>query len=94
MTPELYSQLVAAVNESYALFYYTPFVLSLEDCNFVRSTFTTISLSHCSPLGNDLKMVNVGFALISVGVLLCLIIWALHANRPQERKKRSHRKYL
>lgn len=68
---------------SYALLYYTPFVLSLYDCNFVRSTFTTITVSHCSPLGNDLKIVNVGFALVSVGGLLCLILWVL----PQETKE-------
>jgi hypothetical protein len=27
--------------------------------------------------------VNAGLALISVGVLLCLLLWILYANRPQ-----------
>ncbi|KAG6759561.1 hypothetical protein POTOM_036044 [Populus tomentosa] len=34
--PDIYRQLVAAVNESYALEYYTPVLLSLQDCKFVR----------------------------------------------------------
>ncbi|XP_057427042.1 uncharacterized protein LOC130720416 isoform X3 [Lotus japonicus] len=35
VTPEIYAQLVVAVNESYALEHYTPRVLSLHNCNFV-----------------------------------------------------------
>ncbi|CAN6826852.1 unnamed protein product, partial [Brassica oleracea] len=38
VTPEIYKQLVAAVNESYALEHYTPPLLSFRDCNFVRDT--------------------------------------------------------
>ncbi|XP_050372324.1 uncharacterized protein LOC126790208 [Argentina anserina] len=81
--PEIYSQLVAAVNESYALQHYTPRLLSLQNCNFVRETFQTITSSYCPPLEHYLKIVNAGLALISVGVLLCLVLWVLYANRPQ-----------
>ncbi|KAM5567084.1 hypothetical protein ABKV19_015282 [Rosa sericea] len=81
--PEIYTQLVAAVNESYALQHYTPPLLSLQDCNFVRDTFRTITSSYCPPLDHYLKIVNAGLALISVGVLLCLLLWVLYANRPQ-----------
>ncbi|CAN6825426.1 unnamed protein product [Brassica oleracea] len=35
VTPEIYKQLVAAVNESYALEHYTPPLLSFRDCNFL-----------------------------------------------------------
>ncbi|KAL6010943.1 hypothetical protein ACLOJK_001386 [Asimina triloba] len=83
VTPEIYTQLVGAVNVSYALYHYAPLLLSLQDCNFVRDTFTAITTMHCSDLVHYLKMVNAGLALISVGVMLCLILWVVYANRPQ-----------
>ncbi|XP_057425241.1 uncharacterized protein LOC130718640 [Lotus japonicus] len=83
VTPEIYAQLVAAVNASYALEHYTPLLLSLQNCNFVRDAFTGITSSHCPPLNHYLKITNVGLGLISVGVLLCLVLWILYANRPQ-----------
>ncbi|GLT69858.1 hypothetical protein SLA2020_419750 [Shorea laevis] len=83
VTPNIYTQLVAAVNESYALEHYTPPLLSLQDCNFVRDTFKMITTSYCPPLGHYLKIVNAGLVMISVGVLLCLVLWILYANRPQ-----------
>ncbi|KAK9276665.1 hypothetical protein L1049_006201 [Liquidambar formosana] len=83
VTPVIYAQLVAAVNESYALEHYTPPLLSLQDCNFVRDTFQKITSSYCPPLDYYLQMVNAGLGLISVGVMLCLVLWILYANRPQ-----------
>ncbi|XP_010474269.1 PREDICTED: uncharacterized protein LOC104753766 [Camelina sativa] len=75
--------LVAAVNESYALEHYTPPLLSFRDCNFVRDTFMSITSDYCKPLERNLRIVNAGLALISVGVLLCLVLWIFYANRPQ-----------
>lgn len=83
VTPEIYAQLVGAVNESYALEYYTPLLLSLQNCDFVRDTFQEITSSYCPPLEHNLRIVNVGLGLISIGVLLCLILWTSYANRPQ-----------
>lgn len=83
VTPDIYTQLIAAVNESYALEHYTPPLLSLQDCNFVRDTFQNITSSFCPPLDRYLKTVNAGLAMISVGVLLCLVLWILYANRPK-----------
>ncbi|KAM0986760.1 hypothetical protein COP2_011266 [Malus domestica] len=83
VNPDIYNQLVAAVNECYALQHYTPPLLNLQDCNFVRDTFRTITSSYCPPLDHYLKIVNAGLALISVGVLLCLVLWILFANRPR-----------
>ncbi|RYR37221.1 hypothetical protein Ahy_A09g042143 [Arachis hypogaea] len=82
VTPAIYSQLVAAVNESYALEHYTPLLLNLQNCNFVRDAFAGITTSYCPPLTHYLKIVNAGLGLISVGVLLCLVLWLLYANRP------------
>uniref|UniRef100_A0A1J3GZ23 Transmembrane protein n=1 Tax=Noccaea caerulescens TaxID=107243 RepID=A0A1J3GZ23_NOCCA len=83
VTPEIYGQLVAAVNESYALEHYTPPLLSFRDCNFVRDTFESITSDYCPPLVRNLRIVNAGLGLISVGVLLCLVLWVFYANRPQ-----------
>ncbi|XP_068643356.1 uncharacterized protein [Aristolochia californica] len=87
VTPDIYSQLAGAVNVSYALLHYGPLVLSLQDCNFVRDTFTTITTLYCSPLGRYLKLVNAGLALISVGVMLCLLLWIVYANHPLPREE-------
>lgn len=83
ITPEMYTQLVAAVNASYALKHYTPPLLSLQNCNFVRETFSKITSDYCRPLVHYLRIVNAGLGLISVGVMLCLVLWILYANRPQ-----------
>ncbi|KAG5002378.1 hypothetical protein JHK87_023450 [Glycine soja] len=83
VTPEIYLELVQVVNESYALEHYTPLLLSLQNCNFVRHAFKEITSRYCLPLNHYLKVINVGLGLISIGVLLCLVLWILYANRPQ-----------
>ncbi|XWS69297.1 hypothetical protein CRYUN_Cryun04dG0166800 [Craigia yunnanensis] len=82
ITPDRFTQLVAAVNESYALERYTPPLLCLQNCDFVRGTFQNITSHYCRPLEHYLKILNAGLGLISVGVLLCLVLWILHGNRP------------
>lgn len=81
--PDFYAELVAAVNESYALQHYTPPLLSFQNCNFVRDTFHNITTAYCPHLHHHLKMVNIGLAMVSVGILLCLLLWILYANHPQ-----------
>ncbi|KAH9746502.1 transmembrane protein [Citrus sinensis] len=83
VTPYFYKELVSAVTEIYALQLYTPRLLSLQDCNFVRDTFQNITSNYCPPLEHYLKIVNAGLGMISFGVLLCLLLWILYANRPQ-----------
>ncbi|XP_011075765.1 uncharacterized protein LOC105160192 isoform X1 [Sesamum indicum] len=83
LTPNMYTELVAAVNVSYALEHYAPPLLNLQNCNFVRDTFRNITSSYCPPLEHYLRLVNAGLALISVGVMLSLALWILYANRPQ-----------
>ncbi|XP_010044164.2 uncharacterized protein LOC104433187 [Eucalyptus grandis] len=83
ITPTIYTQLVEAVNESYALEHYAPPLLSLQNCDFVRDTFQEITTTHCPPLESHLMLVNAGLGLISIGVMLCLVLWILYANRPQ-----------
>ncbi|TXG57251.1 hypothetical protein EZV62_018564 [Acer yangbiense] len=83
VTPYYYKELVAAVQEMYALEHYAPPLLSLQDCNFVRDAFNNITSDYCPPLEHYLRIVNAGLGLISAGVMLCLVLWMLYANRPQ-----------
>ncbi|KAI3875451.1 hypothetical protein MKX03_032157 [Papaver bracteatum] len=92
ITPNMYTQLVAAVDVTYALDHYTPPLLSLQDCNFVRDTFRNITVKYCSPLEGFLRMVNAGLVLISMGTMMCLILWILYANHP--RREEVFRKKL
>ncbi|PQQ05350.1 uncharacterized protein Pyn_29109 [Prunus yedoensis var. nudiflora] len=43
LTPNFYSQMEAAVNVSYGLYRYGPFLVDLQDCTFVRDAFTNVS---------------------------------------------------
>ncbi|XP_020097258.1 uncharacterized protein LOC109716312 isoform X1 [Ananas comosus] len=84
ITPDTYSQLETAANVSYALYHYAPLLLNLQDCKFVRDTFSSLTTRYCPRLDLDLRLVCTGLALIAVGVLLCLILWIfVYANRPQ-----------
>ncbi|KAE8724551.1 putative Fasciclin-like arabinogalactan protein 20 [Hibiscus syriacus] len=80
ITPDRFTQLVAAVNESHALEHYTPLLLCLQNCDFVRDTFRNIASNYCRPLEHYLKIVNAGLELISVGVLLCRVLWIFYVD--------------
>ncbi|KAL2904725.1 Unconventional myosin-XVIIIa [Bienertia sinuspersici] len=83
LTPAVYGQLVVAVNASYAVLHYTPGMLDLQNCNFLRDIFMTITSRYCPPLEHYLVTVVVGLGFISTGIMLCLILWFVYANRPQ-----------
>ncbi|KAK9750372.1 hypothetical protein RND81_02G191700 [Saponaria officinalis] len=83
LTPLMYSQLILAANASYALLHYTPAMLNLQNCNFLRETFVTITSRYCPPLEHYLLIVEMGLGVISAGIMLCLILCLVYANRPQ-----------
>uniref|UniRef100_A0A7N0RA57 Uncharacterized protein n=1 Tax=Kalanchoe fedtschenkoi TaxID=63787 RepID=A0A7N0RA57_KALFE len=87
ITPDTYSQLAAAVNISYALYQYGPFLVDLQDCTFVRQTFTDITREHCPDLRLYSKWVYIGLAMVSAAVMLSLIFWVIYA------RERRHRVY-
>ncbi|KAJ1282850.1 hypothetical protein BS78_03G083600 [Paspalum vaginatum] len=82
LTYDVYGQLVLAANVSYALYHYAPVLLNLQDCKFVRATFSSIASQYCPPLERDLGLVSAGLALIASGWVLYLI-WMLFTDRPQ-----------
>lgn len=87
LTPTYYNQTVAAVNVSYGLYRYTPFLVNLEDCTFVRDTFTDIDRDHCPGLRKYSQWIYVGLVLVSAAVMFSLIFWVIYA------RERRHRVY-
>lgn len=87
ITPNIYGQMTIAVNLSNGLEQYVPFLVALQDCTFVRQTFTTINENNCPGLGRYTKWIYVGLAMVSSAVMLSLIFWVLYA------RERRHRAY-
>ncbi|XP_074574588.1 uncharacterized protein LOC141831044 [Curcuma longa] len=87
VTPSIYNQMAAAVNVSRGLHYYVPFLTQLEDCTFVRDTFSGISQNNCPELEKNSKLVYIGLVMVSGAVMLSLIFWVIYA------RERRHRKY-
>nr|VDC94512.1 unnamed protein product [Brassica oleracea] len=87
MTPKLYTQMAAAVNVSYGLYKYGPFLADLRGCNFVRSTFTDIERDHCPGLKRYTRWIYAGLMLVSTAVMLSLVFWVIYA------RERRHRVY-
>ncbi|XP_043702993.1 uncharacterized protein LOC122653122 [Telopea speciosissima] len=87
MTPSIYNQMAASVNISYGLYRYSPFLVHLQDCTFVRDTFTQINKDYCPRLWRFSKWVYVGLVIVSASVMLSLIFWVIYA------RERKHRVY-
>lgn len=87
LTPSMYDQMSVAVNVSYGLYHYGPFLTNLVDCTFVRDTFTAIHKDHCPDLRLYSKWVYIGLVMVSAADMLSLIFWVLYA------RERRHRKY-
>ncbi|KAF3453044.1 hypothetical protein FNV43_RR03477 [Rhamnella rubrinervis] len=87
LTPTFYDQTASALNVSYGLYRYGPFLVSLQDCSFVRKTFTDIYHTHCPGLRDDTKYTYIGLVMVSVAVMLSLIFWVIYA------RERRHRVY-
>ncbi|XP_022755223.1 uncharacterized protein LOC111303316 isoform X2 [Durio zibethinus] len=87
LTPQFYTQMSAAVNVSYGLYRYGPFLVNLQDCTFVRDTFTDISHDYCPGLWRYSQWIYIGLVIVSAAVMLSLIFWVIYA------RERRHRVY-
>ncbi|KAL9231505.1 hypothetical protein vseg_006728 [Gypsophila vaccaria] len=87
LTPPMYNQMEAAVNVSYGLYNYAPDLTALQDCSFVRDTFTEIYTDHCPGLRQYSRWVCTGLVLVSFSVMLSLISWVVFGR---ERKYRLY----
>ncbi|KAJ8753234.1 hypothetical protein K2173_017842 [Erythroxylum novogranatense] len=87
LTPDVYNQMASAVNISYGLYRYGPFLVDLQDCAFVRQTFTDITNSYCPKLRRYTEWIYIGLVMVSAAVMLSLIFWVIYA------RERRHRVY-
>ncbi|KAD4385118.1 hypothetical protein E3N88_25286 [Mikania micrantha] len=91
LTPDFYNQMSAGIQVSYGLYLYGPFLVDLQDCTFVRETFTDISRDHCPGLRRYSNWIYVGLLLVSLAVLLSLVFWVVYGR---ERRHRVYTKTL
>lgn len=87
LTPSIYGQMAAGVNVSYGLYRYGPFLVNLEDCSFVRDTFSTIETVYCPGLRKYSAWIYIGLVMVAVAVMLSLLFWVIYG------RERRHRVY-
>lgn len=91
LTPSFYQQMAAGVNVSFGLYQYGPFLVELQDCTFVRQTFTDIHRDHCPGLRRYSGWIYVGLVMVASAVMLSLLFWVIYGR---ERKHRVYTKTL
>jgi hypothetical protein len=91
VTPTAYSQMTAAASISQGLYRFGPFLMQLQDCSFVRETFTAISDNNCPGLERYSRHVYIGMLVISVAMMLSIVFWMVHTR---QRRRRSMCKQL
>ncbi|KAK6119449.1 hypothetical protein DH2020_046802 [Rehmannia glutinosa] len=87
VTPAMYGQMAAAVNVSYGLYTYGPFLVNLEDCSFVRQTFSDINTKYCPDLRRYSQWIYIGLVMVATAVMLSLVFWVIYG------RERRHRVY-
>ncbi|KAJ0663755.1 putative transmembrane protein [Helianthus annuus] len=87
LTPDSFNQMSAGIELGYSLWLYGPFLVDLQDCTFVRKTFTDISRDHCPGLCHYLNWIYVGLLMVSLAVMFSLVCWVIYA------RERRHRVY-
>ncbi|KAI4377312.1 hypothetical protein MLD38_014962 [Melastoma candidum] len=90
LTPAFYDQMVKAENVSYGLYHYGPFLVSLQDCSFLRETFSHVSVTYCPDLGQYSRWVYIGLVMVSAAVMLSLIFWVIYARERRHRVYTKH----
>ncbi|KAK9706248.1 hypothetical protein RND81_07G113100 [Saponaria officinalis] len=87
LTPTIYSQMNSAERVAFGLNHYTPFLVDLQDCTFVRTTFSDFSANYCPGLRKYTQWIYSGLVLVSAAVMCSLIFWAIYS------RERRHRVY-
>jgi hypothetical protein len=89
VTPPAYNQMTAAASISMGLYEFGPFLMQLQDCTFVRETFTSISVNNCPGLERYSRLVYDGLMLMSVAVMLSVVFWMVHTRQRRRRARSS-----
>ncbi|GAU23112.1 hypothetical protein TSUD_305590 [Trifolium subterraneum] len=87
LTPTFYNQISAGINVGNALYNYAPSLIELQDCTFVRETFTNIYNDHCPGLWRYSRWIYAGLLMVSFAVMFSLIFWVVYG------RERRHRLY-
>ncbi|WCJ30346.1 hypothetical protein M5689_011912 [Euphorbia peplus] len=87
ITPDLYNEMTSPLHVCDGLRNYGPFLSELEDCTFVRETFSDIYKDHCPGLQRYSKWVYVGLVMVSTSVLVSIVFWVIYG------RERRHRVY-
>ncbi|KAI3687699.1 hypothetical protein L1987_81400 [Smallanthus sonchifolius] len=85
LTPDSFSQMSAGIELGYSLCLYGPFLVELQDCTFVRQTFTDISRDHCPGLSRYLNLIYVGLLMVSMAVMFSLVLWVVYGRERRYR---------
>lgn len=91
LTPNFYNQMTGGIKLCNSLYLYGPFLVELQDCTFVRQTFTEISHDHCPGLRRYSNWIYIGLLMVSLAVLLSLVFWVVYGR---ERRHRVYTKTL
>uniref|UniRef100_A0A0D9WA93 Uncharacterized protein n=1 Tax=Leersia perrieri TaxID=77586 RepID=A0A0D9WA93_9ORYZ len=91
VTAAAYGQMTAATSISHGLYQYLPFLMQLQDCSFVRETFTAISDNNCPGLERYSRHVYLGLFLISGAAMMSVVFWMVHTR---QRRRRSRSKMM
>ncbi|XP_066350230.1 uncharacterized protein [Miscanthus floridulus] len=90
VTPAAYGQMTAATSVSKGLYEFSPFLVQLQDCSFVRETFSSISNNNCPGLEQYSRDVYIGFVVVSAGVMLSVVFWIVHTRHRRRRAMCKH----
>ncbi|XP_004292739.1 PREDICTED: uncharacterized protein LOC101314155 [Fragaria vesca subsp. vesca] len=87
LTPTFYSQMITGVSLGDGLSNYAPVLAQLQDCTFVRETFSNIHRDHCPGLRRYSRWIYIGLVMVSTSVMLSLLFWVIYG------RERRHRVY-
>lgn len=77
--------MTSAISVCLTLYNYAPFLVELEDCTFVRKTFSDIYRDHCPSLRHYSRWIYVGLGMVSTAVMLSLIFWVIYGRERRHR---------
>jgi hypothetical protein len=68
---------------------YAAFLVELQDCTFVRETFSEIYRDHCPGLRQYSRWIYLGLVMVSTSVMLSLIFWVIYGRERRHRAKEA-----
>ncbi|GAB4832763.1 hypothetical protein Ancab_006780 [Ancistrocladus abbreviatus] len=81
LKPKQFEQMNTVINITYSLSYYTPFLVSLADCSFLRQIFRDLSTIYCPGLSKYLGWIYVGLTIDSAAVMFSLIFLVIYGKQ-------------